>query len=245
MILILSGQQASLFFNISRFHEINLYYFCFYVLFEHFSRCSICCDCASFPCLNGGTCNDLGGGMVSCDYLPGSYNQTCSFPGRLLYSGFVFDESAVNDGSTDTVLVVTFSGSNSTNFTGVNGDDFISGGKIIANNIPLGFTAIGTRSGDKEIRISLIGNANAHLPIDDVSNLSFIFQNNSLSSNTVVNLDNAIVNNVEVKYDNNLSIPTLSQWGVIALSFIMLIFGTLGIQNRSSFKLFKNEPSAL
>jgi len=46
-------------------------------------------------------------------------------------------------------------------------------------------------------------------------------------------------------YINNLSIPTLSQWGVIALSIFMLIFGTLGIQNRISFKSSKNEPSAL
>ena len=33
------------------------------------------------------------------------------------------------------------------------------------------------------------------------------------------------------------SIPTLSQWGLIVLSMLMMIFGVVGIQNRTTLKI--------
>lgn len=98
----------------------------------------------------------------------------------LTYSAAVFSESGANDGSIINTVPVTITLAGDT-FTGNSGDDFVAGGKVAVTNLPSGLTAVATRGSDTQLSVVLTGNASAHANANDVSNLSFAFQNSAFS----------------------------------------------------------------
>jgi hypothetical protein len=94
------------------------------------------------------------------------------------YSVATLNENAFNIGTITETLVLTLS--NDT-FTGANGNDFIALGRIVSTNLPSGFTAVANRDSATQITITLTGSADDHEDADDISNLTFTFQDSAFT----------------------------------------------------------------
>jgi len=98
----------------------------------------------------------------------------------LAYSSTEFTENDADDGSIDNTTPVLITLTDDV-FTGTNGDDFVTGGKLVVSNLPTGLTAVAQRTSDTVVQVTLTGNATSHADADDVSNLTFAFQDTAFS----------------------------------------------------------------
>ena len=94
----------------------------------------------------------------------------------LSYGTTAFLESTNNNGSIDNSSPMIITLLNGT-FTGANGSNFVAGGEITVANVPSGLTVVAQRASDTTISVTLTGAAAAHGNSDDVSNLTFTFNN--------------------------------------------------------------------
>jgi len=141
-------------------------------------------------------------------YLPpqtGWYNESVKVVAHnsLYYSKTTFNESLANDGSidnTDTLEIRYFFPEEGVIFSGVNGDDFIEDGKILVSNLPDGLTVLATRSSDTTLMVVFTGNATHHKFSDDVTDLTFAFQNNAFSNDDATFVGNYLVNNMNIVF---------------------------------------------
>ncbi|WP_151704839.1 choice-of-anchor U domain-containing protein [Nitrincola alkalilacustris] len=118
----------------------------------------------------------------------------------LAYSSSVFEESADNDGSIDTVITLTLLGDT---FTGTNGDDW-SG---LVSNVPAGLTAVLIRTSDTTATLTLTGNATNHADADDISNLTVAFTDSYFTDTVAADVLGAVRNNLVIDFNdpaNNL-----------------------------------------
>ncbi len=118
----------------------------------------------------------------------------------LSYSSLVFDESSNNDGSISNSITISLNNYNGITFTGNNNDDFVSDGKIVVTNLSGGLTAVITRTSSLELSASLTGNALAHNNINDVSNLTFTFQDGAFSTGNASSVVNYDKDNLEINF---------------------------------------------
>lgn len=125
-------------------------------------------------------------------------------PASLSYATSTFNEALANDGSISNTITVTLT---SDTFTGTNGDNFVSGGKLSVGNVPAGLTAVATRASDTTITLSLTGTATANADANDISNLTYTFLNGAFTNNaTAANVTNYLKNDVGVNFENPASI---------------------------------------
>ncbi len=80
------------------------------------------------------------------------------------------------------------------------GDDFVSDGKVIVTKLPSGLTAVITKTNDLELSVSLTGNASSHDNADEVSNLTFTFQNSAFSNGDASVVTNATKSDLEIDF---------------------------------------------
>ncbi len=98
----------------------------------------------------------------------------------LNYSATAFNEATNNNGSINnsSPMIITL-GNDS--FTGANGSNFVAGGELTVGNLPAGLTAVAERTSDTTLSVTLTGNASSHADSDDVSNLTFTFENSAFT----------------------------------------------------------------
>ncbi len=124
-------------------------------------------------------------------------------PYTLTYSAATFTETTDNNGTIPTALTLTLAG---TTFTGSNGDNFVSGGKMSVTNLPAGLTAVATRDSATQITVTLTGTAAAHENANDIANLTFTFQDSAFTSAEADGVTNANKNNIVIDYRSAVSI---------------------------------------
>lgn len=127
-------------------------------------------------------------------------NLTFSFTGAgLTYSAATFTEAATNDGSINNTTPITITLAGDT-FTGANGDNFVTGSKLVVTNLPTGLTAVATRTSSTLLTVTLTGNATTHANAQDVANLTFTFANTAFTANAAADVTNYAKTNLAVNF---------------------------------------------
>lgn len=118
-----------------------------------------------------------------------------------------FVEAPTNNGSIAGSIVFTLIG-DALNAT--NGEDLVGNGKVVANNVPPGLTAVVTVSNSQAIA-TLSGKATNHNIADNVGNLSLVFQNTAFVHGAAAVVSNSTVVNLKINFMN----PTLIYSGSV------------------------------
>jgi gliding motility-associated-like protein len=126
----------------------------------------------------------------------------------LNYNSLIFTEASNNDGSINNSqpVIITHNNFGGDTFTGSNGDDFVTDGKVIVSNLSPGITAVIIRTSATTLSASLLGNASLHKDANDVRNLTFTFQDSAFSANAASSVSNATKNDVTINYFQEYSI---------------------------------------
>ena len=120
----------------------------------------------------------------------------------LSYNSGTFTESSANDGSIDNSqpVIITHNNFEGATFTGSNGDNFVADGKAVVTNLPAGFTAVIGRTGSTTLSVTLTGTASAHANANDVSNLTFTFQNSAFSTGDASAINNSVKSDIKINF---------------------------------------------
>ena len=116
------------------------------------------------------------------------------------YGDHLFTESAENDGSIHNQITITCANTGGETFTGINGEDFAAAGKVVVSHLPVGLTARIIRKDDLSLLAVLTGNAASHNNANDVSNLTFSFQNAAFSGGNASVVTNAYRNDLKINF---------------------------------------------
>jgi hypothetical protein len=148
---------------------------------------------------NYGTPRNFTVSLLPGPYVTGTANSaTCTlghYVSSLVYSGTVFTESWLNDGSIANSITVTMP-TNSSNgfldlFSGVNGEDFAADGKVVFGSVPAGLTASAIRTATNTIQLYLNGYASNYLVPAGITNLLVTFQNSAFAGGNASIVGNA------------------------------------------------------
>ncbi|AZQ62741.1 LamG domain-containing protein [Flammeovirga pectinis] len=148
--------------------------------------------------------------MTNDDWVAGDWTTTA-----LTYSTSSVVEAVENDGSIAETIDVTLSNGD---FLGTIGDDFIADNKLIVSNLPTGLTAVGTKISNTSLQISFTGNAVAHEVSDNISNLTFTFQDAAFSNNNAAAFTSYNISNLNINYsdspNNSLAFDGVNDYAV-------------------------------
>ncbi|WP_158860402.1 beta strand repeat-containing protein [Lunatibacter salilacus] len=169
------------------------------------------------------------------DYMGTSPAPTVGLPGSSIsYSVAIFTEYAANDGSIDNSQPISIIHNNygGNTFTGSNGDNFVTDGKVIVTNLSAGLTADITRTSATTLSVILTGNATTHNDTNDVLNLTFAFQDDAFSSGDASRENNATKNDLEINYFQEYGIGSSGDYASISAAL-------------SAFNLFNSDWNIL
>lgn len=120
-----------------------------------------------------------------------------------------YAEAGANDGSIDNTNVLFIDLSGTETFQDTDADNILDvGSEVTVNNIPSGLTAVMTLSeGDTRVTLTLTGNADSHNTTDDVSDITFVFDNTAFTGNDASSVRNsgsggAYSTGVGISFDN-------------------------------------------
>ena len=122
----------------------------------------------------------------------------------LFYGNVDFTETAANNGAVSSPSAVTITLIQDT-FTGNNGDDFIGNTNASISNLPAGLTATLTRASSTELTLAISGEATANENANDVTSLTFTFQNAAFTGNNAAAVANAVAgsSNISIDFQDN------------------------------------------
>jgi len=112
---------------------------------------------------------------------------------EISYSATTFTEANADDGSIDTTATLTLSGDT---FTNIDSGAWSS----IVTNVPTGLTAVLTRTSDTTASLSFTGNADSHLYVDNIANLTITFTDNYFSGGNASAITNAVKSDLSVDF---------------------------------------------
>jgi len=149
--------------------------------------------------------------------MPGdSYPASAMLVATLTYSTDVYIESPENDGSIDNTIEITCNNVGGETFTGIDGDDFVAGGKVIITNLPAGFTARIIRTSSLSLVAVLTGTATLHNNSNDISNLGFAFQNSAFSGGDASRVISSTKSNLSVDFIQIYNVGPVGDFTTIA-----------------------------
>jgi hypothetical protein len=119
--------------------------------------------------------------------------------GTLVYSAASFGERWQNDGGIVATITVTLTNQND-NFSGANGNDFVSDGKVVTTNVPAGLTAIATRTATNKVVLSFAGKAISHTSASNITDLAFVFKDAAFSNGPASSVTWAAGTNLAVTF---------------------------------------------
>ena len=120
----------------------------------------------------------------------------------IFYGAGTFLETNTNNGAVSSATAVTITLFDDT-FTGTNGDDFVSDGKVSISNVPTGLTAVVTRNSDTELALTFTGTASPNADANDVSSLIFTFTNAAFTASLAASVTNAVAASSDIAIDFN------------------------------------------
>jgi hypothetical protein len=108
----------------------------------------------------------------------------------ITYSGAGFIETVDNNGGVSGSIIATLV---SDTFQDTDADDVLDiTSEVVVNNVPTGLTPVVTlSSSDSVATLTLDGNALSHLTSDDVSEITFVFQDAAFTTNDAADINNA------------------------------------------------------
>jgi hypothetical protein len=114
------------------------------------------------------------------------------------YSSFKFLENSANNGSIGTSVTIGHNIFESTSFSGTNGENFATSGKVSITHIPAGLTASLIRNSSLALTLTLTGNATLHSNANEINNLNLQFNDDAfLNSNAAGTLNSGTVFSVD------------------------------------------------
>ena len=93
-----------------------------------------------------------------------------------------FDESKTEAGALDSINIKYLDFSKDNKFSGNNGDDFVTSGKVTVSNVPAGLTAAVIRMDSVTLKFKFLGKATNNIFTDAISNLAITFNNSAFTS---------------------------------------------------------------
>jgi len=135
---------------------------------------------------------------------------------QISYSKTVFTESPEDDGTIDNTIVITFSNTSGYSFKGNIGDDFVALGNVSVTNLPAGLTARILKTGNLSLLAVLTGTATFHSNANDITNLTFTFNNGAFSGITasmVIGYNNS---NLSVNFRQIINVGSSGDYTTIA-----------------------------
>lgn len=120
--------------------------------------------------------------------------------GTISYDRTAFFESTVTSGSIDNTSPVTMTIFGTENFTGANGSNFVTAGKVTVTGVPAGLTAVVTRTSAKTATLTLTGTASAHRPANNVTNISVQFLNTAFNGNNAASIEGSQQSGLSITY---------------------------------------------
>lgn len=142
---------------------------------------------------------------TSNNYQDSPYSQNFStIATGLSYSSTTFNEAGGNQGAIARSVTLTLTGDS---FTGADGDDFVTSGKVVVSHLPAGLTASVVRNSATTATLSLSGNATHHANADDVSNFTVAFADSAFVGANAASLDNSNMTNLVIDFVNSDIIP--------------------------------------
>lgn len=117
---------------------------------------------------------------------------------KITFSQKQFIESINNNGTISNSITIKHNNFNSSAFSGNNGENFVTTGKVSVSNLPAGLTASVIRTNSLTLVFTLSGTALSHNNINDISNLTLSFNNSAFLSNNA-----SIVNNANSNFSVN------------------------------------------
>jgi len=118
----------------------------------------------------------------------------------LSYSSVVLIENMADVGNIETSVTITYNQYGGGSYTGTNGEDFVSTGKVSISNVPTGLYPKLERTSDATLVLSLKGRAPAHNNADDVSNFTVTFHNDAFTSGNASDVSNYNKSNLKVEF---------------------------------------------
>ena len=108
----------------------------------------------------------------------------------ITYSGAGFTETVDNNGGVSGSIIATLLGDT---FQDTDADDVLDiTSEVVVSNVPSGLTPVVTlSSSDSVATLTLDGNALSHLTSDDVSEITFVFQDAAFTTNDAADINNA------------------------------------------------------
>jgi len=121
-------------------------------------------------------------------------------PPTLTYSRSKFVEHYTNNAGTNDTIQIAYNKVAGDEFSGIDGDNFISAGKVQVLNVPAGMTASIIRRSDSTLLFSIKGNALNHLNADDVNDLTVRFKPEAFVGNDTMHMIGAYQKNMQVDF---------------------------------------------
>ena len=115
----------------------------------------------------------------------------------IAYSASILNEHAANTGSIDNSLTLTLS---SDSYTGLNGENYLATGKATVTNLPLGFSAVLSKTSASVLTFTISGNATAHANSDDIANLDLELSATAFDFNMVFGFSSSAFFTFSVKF---------------------------------------------
>ena len=114
----------------------------------------------------------------------------------LTYASTVYPETAANDGSVTGGTISLAAES----FTGTNGDDLVTAGKVLVSHLPAGLTAVVTRTASQLATVSFLGRAAAHANADDVNDFGLAFRDGAFWGGSAAAVSNATRGDLRIDF---------------------------------------------
>ncbi len=122
-------------------------------------------------------------------------------------------------------------------FTGTNGEDFVTTGKVNVSNIPVGLTASIIKISDTELAFKLNGSAINNAVADEIENLTVIFNDAAFVGVTAANVITSTKTDLAIRFLD--FIPLNLRANSVSTSQINLTWETNAIHR--AYRLYRNE----
>ncbi len=110
------------------------------------------------------------------------------------------EKQSTNNGSIGNTITISYNGFGGDFFTGSNGENFISAGKVNVSNVPAGLTASIVKQSNTQLLFTLSGSATSHANANDISNLTVTFDNSAFDQGDATTVYNYSKSDLEVNF---------------------------------------------
>ena len=140
--------------------------------------------------------------MAASEILGSTTNLAVQFadPAQVTYSGDTFTELSQGTINNTPPITITLTGDA---FTGANGVDFAALHKVVVSNVPVGLTAVISKSSDTVLSVTLTGPAYLNDSANNVANLTVQFQDTAFSHVAAARVTGSLKPDLKIVFSND------------------------------------------